>query len=72
MIDQESQALLLFTNRLLLDVLSIAVDSGKIERDLLDRVINFSASEVVRGAPALKEHVELFVSLTKSRLPEAP
>ena len=68
--DDEAQALLLFTNRLLLDVLSIAVDTGKIGRAELERIIDFSAKEVVRGAPNLQQTVEFYASLTKSRLPD--
>lgn len=70
--DDEAQALLLFTNRLLLDVLSIAVDTGKISRADLERIIDFSAGQVLQGAPHLREPVELYVSLTKGRLPARP
>lgn len=70
--DDEAQALLLFTNRLLLDVLSIAVDSGNISRADVEKIIDFSADQVVQGAPHLREPVELYVSLTKSRLPAKP
>jgi hypothetical protein len=70
--DDEAKALLLFTNRLLLDVLSIAVDSGRISRSELERIIDFSAREVVRGAPELQRLVDFYASLTKDRLPEKP
>ncbi|MFL6844312.1 MAG: hypothetical protein ACJ8ER_05465 [Allosphingosinicella sp.] len=70
--DDEAQALLLFTNRLLLDVLSIAVDTGRISRADLERIIDFSAGQVLQGAPQLKEPIEFYTSLTKSRLPAKP
>jgi hypothetical protein len=67
--DDDTQAVVLLTNRLLLDWISISVDSGAMERGLAERLIDFSAAEVVRGAPELKEPTLRFAELFKSRLP---
>lgn len=68
--DKEEQALLLFTNRLLLDWISIAVDTGTMSREQAAKLIDFSAKQVVQGAPWLAEETQAFADLTKSRLPD--
>lgn len=68
--DKDEQALLLFTNRLLLDWISIAVDSGTVSREQAAKLIDFSAGQVVQGAPWLAEETQAFADLTKSRLPD--
>lgn len=70
--DREEQALLLFTNRLLLDWISVAIDSGAVDREQVERLIDFSAGQVTQGAPWLAEETRTFADLTKSRLPAAP
>lgn len=70
--DKEEQALLLFTNRLLVDWISIAVDTGAVTRDRAERLIDFSAGQVVQGAPWLAEETRAFAALTKARLPGDP
>lgn len=68
--DKDEQALLLFTNRLLLDWISIAVDRGEVTRTNVDKLIDFSAAQVVQGAPWLKSETEAFAAVTKSRMPD--
>jgi len=70
--DKEEQALLLFTNRLLLDWISIAIDTGTVARDQVERLIDFSSAQVVQGAPWLADETRAFAALTKSRLPADP
>jgi hypothetical protein len=71
-VTKDEQALLLFTNRLLLDWLSIAVDTGQVPRDVVERLIDFSTDQVIQGAPWLAEETRAFAELTKGRLPETP
>jgi len=68
-LDDDTQAVLLLTNRLLLDWISIAVDTGQVDRGLVERLIDFSAAEVAKGAPQLEEPTKRFAELFKSRLP---
>ena len=68
-LDDDTQAVLLLTNRLLLDWISIAVDTGAMERGLAERLIDFSAAEVIRGSPGLEGPTTRFAELFKSRLP---
>jgi len=68
-LDRDTQAVLLLTNRLLLDWISIAVDSGAVDPELAKRIIDFSATEVIKGAPELEEPTTRFAELFKSRLP---
>lgn len=68
---KDEQALLLFTNRLLLDWISIAVDTGQVPKELVERLIDFSTGQVIQGAPWLAEETTAFAELTKSRLPGA-
>jgi hypothetical protein len=67
--DKEEQALLLLTNRLLFDWISLMVDQGRVDRNLVDRLIDFSAQEVVKGAPWVETEVQSFADLFKQRLP---
>lgn len=67
--DKDDQALLLWTNRLLLDWISIAVDSGQVSREFVEKLLDFSAEQVIQGAPHLAEQVHGFAELTKKRLP---
>ena len=67
--DKDEQAVLLLTNRLLMDWISITVDAGAMDRGFAERLIDFSAAEVVKGAPALSPEVATFAELFKSRLP---
>lgn len=68
-LDPDTEAVLLLTNRLLLDWISIAVDTGAFDPDLARRIIDFSAAEVIKGAPELEEPTTRFAELFKSRLP---
>ncbi len=68
-LDKEEQSLLLLTNRLLLDWISIAVDSGQVDRRTVERLVDFSAREVIRGAPWLDEETLKYAQTIKDRLP---
>lgn len=68
-LEKDEQALLLLTNRLLMDWMSISVDTGTIPRATVERLIDFSAAQVTQGAPWLKAEVDGFATLTKERLP---
>jgi hypothetical protein len=70
--DREEQALLLFTNRLLLDWISIAIDTGAVTNEQVERLIDFSVGQVVQGAPWLADETRAFADVTKSRLPTMP
>jgi len=70
--NRDEQALLLFTNRLLLDWISIMVDRGTVSYEQVARLIDFSTEQVVQGAPSLAEETRAFAELTKSRLPGRP
>ncbi len=67
--DEDSQAVLLLTNRLLLDWISVTVDLGLMKREVAERLIDFSATEVINGAPSLEEPTLRFAELFKARLP---
>ena len=67
--DNEEQALLLLTNRLLFDWISLTVDRGEIDRSLVEQLIDFSAAEVSKGAPWITSDVAKFAVLFKQRLP---
>jgi hypothetical protein len=71
-LDKEEQAALLLTNRLLLDWLSLSVDSGGISREMAEKLIDFSADEVVKGAPWIAVETHAFAQLFKDRLPQRP
>jgi hypothetical protein len=68
-LDREEQALLLLTNRLLLDWFSISVDTGLIDKGSAERLIDFSAKEVAKGAPWLSHDTQTLAEIIKSRLP---
>jgi hypothetical protein len=67
--DKDTKALLLLTNRMLLDWLSLEVDRGRIERERADWMIDFSADQVVKGAPDVEQQVRWMAELFKNRLP---
>jgi len=69
-VNRDEQALLLLTNRLLLDWISIAVDKGDITRTFAESLIDFSAAEVVNGAPWTEQETRAYAELFKARLPD--
>ncbi len=69
-LDKDEQALVLLTNRLLLDWLSLTVDSGAMTRETARSLIDFSAKEVVKGAPWVAAETTALAKLIKDRLPE--
>jgi hypothetical protein len=68
-LDKDEQAVLLLTNRLLLDWISISVDQGLIARSFAEGLIDFSAAEVIKGAPWLADETMSFARVFKDRLP---
>lgn len=54
---REVQALGLLTNRILMDFLSLQIDSGAASVEGLKRLISFSADEVCRGSPSMEHEV---------------
>lgn len=70
--DKDAQALLLLTNRMFLDYLSIKVSEGTYKRAAVEALIRFSEDEVVKGAPWLEEEVRQFAALTRERLADEP
>jgi hypothetical protein len=57
---RETEALNLMTNRILMDYLSLQIDSGHASLEGVKRLVAFSASEVLRGAPNLENEVRFF------------
>ena len=70
--DKDSQALLLLTNRILLDYLSIKVSEGTYARSAVEKLISFSEDEVAKGAPWLEAEVRQFAALFRDRLAQGP
>lgn len=70
--DKDEQALLLLTNRMLLDYLSIKVSEGTYQRAAVEALITFSENEVIKGAPWLAAEVRQFARLTRDRLADDP
>lgn len=68
----EDEALSLLTNRILLDYISLQVDSGRLPLEDAKRLVGFSAAEVKRGAPWLSEKVDFFADVIKRRFDETP
>lgn len=66
--DKDAQALLLLTNRLLLDYLSIKVSEGTYPRAAVESLISFSEEEVAKAAPWVEEEVRQFAELFRTRL----
>ena len=66
--DKDAQALLLLTNRILLDYLSIKVSEGTYAREAVEKLISFSEAEVVKGAPWLESEIRQFADLFRNRL----
>lgn len=57
---REAEALTLITNRILMDFLSLQVDSGQASLEGVKRLISFSADEVLRGSPGHEQEVRFF------------
>lgn len=70
--EKDEQALLLLTNRILLDYLSIKVSEGTYKRAAVEALVRFSEEEVIKAAPWLQEEVRQFAALTRERLAEEP
>ncbi len=64
---REAEALNLITNRILMDYLSLQVDSGNATLEGVKRLIAFSAAEVLRGSPALEQEVRFFEQVLTDR-----
>lgn len=70
--DKDAQALLLLTNRVLFDYLSIKVSEGTYKRAAIENLISFSADEVAKGAPWVEAEVRQFAALFQERLANEP
>jgi len=57
---REAEALNLLTNRLLVDYLSLQIESGAASLEGVKTLVAFSAKEVVRGSPALNDETRYF------------
>lgn len=68
----EDEALSLLTNRILLDYISLQVDSGRLPLEDAKQLVSFSADEVKRGAPWLSAKVDFFAEVIKRRFDETP
>lgn len=66
----EDEALLLLTNRILLDFISLQVDSGAMTVAQAKNLVSFSATEVKRGAPSLTDQVDFFSEVIRRRFDE--
>lgn len=64
---RQAEALALLTNRLLIDYLSLQVAEGKALLSGVKELIAFSATEVIRGAPAYETEVRDFERLLQSK-----
>jgi hypothetical protein len=67
---RQVEALNLLTNRVLMDMLSLQVDSGAISLDHIKSLLKFSAQEVLRGAPQYKPEVDYFSEVMADRFDE--
>ena len=63
----EDEALLLLTNRIVLDYISLQVDSGAFPLEEAKRLVRYSANEVKRGAPSLAGRVDFFADVFVDR-----
>lgn len=70
--DKDAEALLLLTNRVLFDYLSIKVSEGTYPRAAVEKLISFSEDEVVKGAPWLEAECRQFGALLRERLAPEP
>ena len=67
---EEDEALLLLSNRILLDYISLQIDRGLFALEDAKKLVRFSASEVKRGAPGLSERVDFFADVLVNRFDE--
>lgn len=64
---REAEALTLITNRVLMDYLSLQIDSGQASLDGVKRLIAFSANEVLRASPTYEQEVRHFEKVLVER-----
>ena len=64
---REAEALNLLTNRILMDYLALQVDAGAATLNGVKRLIEFSAAEVLRGAPNYESEVRYFERVMTER-----
>jgi hypothetical protein len=67
---RQAEAFALLTNRILLDYISLQIDSGKMTRKEAKQLTAFSAEQVVKGSPSLKPEVDFFRDVTLRRFDE--
>ena len=64
---RETEALNLLTNRILMDYLSLQIDSGAASLDGIKQLVAFSANEVVHGSPILEAETRFFEKVLADR-----
>lgn len=67
---REVEALSLLTNRILMDYLSLQIESGQASLAGVKRLVGFSAAEVVRGSPGYEPEVRFFEKVMVDRFDE--
>lgn len=67
---RQAEALNLLTNRILMDFISLQVDSGQMPIEAAKSLLRFSANEVLRGSPALKPELDYFTDVMVHRFDE--
>ncbi len=69
---RQDEALLLLTNRVLMDFISLQVDAGRMTVEEAKALVRFSATEVKRGAQNLEGEVDFFADVLSGRFAETP
>lgn len=67
---RETEAMNLLTNRILMDFLSLQIDSGNASLEGVKKLVDFSSDEVLRGAPAYEQEVRYFQQVLTQRFDE--
>jgi hypothetical protein len=64
---RETEAMNLLTNRILMDFLSLEIDRGATSLENVKKLVEFSAREVLRGAPSYEKEVNFFANVLSDR-----
>ncbi len=67
---EDVEALLLLTNRILMDYVSLQVSAGSLPLAKAKKLVDFSATEVKRGAPGLSKQVDHLAGVILKRFDE--
>lgn len=65
---RQSEALTLLTNRLLMDYISLQIDSGRWSVEEAKALVRFSSQEVICGSSQLAPEVEFFRDILTQRI----